>query len=244
MENSGTPLHWRERENSWINRLHTRVKGYNTRREIAKPQLPQIPTHGFRIRQVRRSRHKSRVTEITHNGRVFLSWDWQRRMNYFAGLVNNRPHLVDSYISHLAPRNLLRTITYIGQHGIPGNVQKAFNVLRKRYLSSFPTPSVQPVKGPKLIVMGFTSEIANVVPLRGLLMRPNILSRIPPVCVEFRESITLTIPYFKYGLTLDSFFLNASAVARDISRIFSVFAGILDGLSMPYVLLRIVHFVY
>ena len=151
---------------------------------------------------------------------MFLSRDWQRRINYFAGLVNNRPHLVDSYILHLAPRNLLRMIKYIGQHGIPGNVQNAFNVLRKRYLSSFPTPSVQPVKVPKLIVMGFTSEIANVVPLRGLLMRPNILSRIPPVCVGFRESITETIPCFKYGQTLDSFFLNASAVARDINQDF------------------------
>ena len=57
------------------------------------------------------------------------------------------------------------TINYIRQNGIPGNVLKAFNVLRKRYLSSFPAPSVQPVKMPKVIVMGFTYEIANVVPL-------------------------------------------------------------------------------
>ena len=81
VENSGTPLHWRERGNSWINRLHTRVKGYNTRRKIAKRQLPQIPTHGFGIRRVRRPRHKSRITKITHNGRVFLSRDWQRRIS-------------------------------------------------------------------------------------------------------------------------------------------------------------------
>ena len=60
---------------------------------------------------------------------------------------------------------MVRMIKYIGQNGIPGNVQKAFNALRKRYLSSFPAPSVQPVKVPKLIVTGFTSEIANVVPL-------------------------------------------------------------------------------
>ena len=95
-------------------------------------------------------------------------------MNYIAGLVNNRPHLVDSYILHLGPRNLLRMIKYIGQHGIPGNVQKAYILLRKRYLSSFPTPSVYPVKEPKLTVMGFTSEIANVVPVRELLMRGQI----------------------------------------------------------------------
>ena len=90
VENSGTPLHWRERENSWINRLHTRVEGYNTRWEVAKPQPPQIPTHGFGVKRVRRSRHKSRITKITHNGRVLLSRGWQRRMNYFAGLVSHR----------------------------------------------------------------------------------------------------------------------------------------------------------
>ena len=117
-------------------------------------------------------------------------------MNYYAGLVNHRQHLGDSYILHLAPINMLRMIKYIGQNGIRGNVQKAFNVLRKRYLTSFPAPSVQPVKVHKFIFMGFTSEIANVVPLRGLLMRPNILSRKPPVCVGLRESIMETIPLF------------------------------------------------
>ena len=136
--------------------------------------------------------------------------------------------MVHWYMLHLAPRNKVRmndTINYIGQNGIPGNSQKAPNVLRKRYLSSFPAPSFQSVKVPKLIVMGFTSEIANVVPLRGLLVRPNILSKMPPVCVGFRESIVETIPCFTYGETLDFFFLNASAVAPDINQNFQCIRG-------------------
>ena len=150
----GTPRHWRIRENSWINRLKTRTNGYNTRREISKPLPPRMPTHGLGIiRRIIRSRHKPRVTKMTHNGRVFLSRDWQRRINYFAGLVNHRPHLVDSYMSQLAPKNMLRMIKHIGQNGIPGNIQKAFNALRKHYLSSFPPPSVQQVIIPKLIVI-------------------------------------------------------------------------------------------
>ena len=68
--------------------------------------------------------------------------------------------------------------------------------------------------------MGFSSKIVSVVPLRGLLMRPNIYNRIPPVCVGFRESILETIPCFKYGQTLDLFFPNASAVAPDINEDF------------------------
>ena len=101
------------------------------------------------------------------------------------------------------------------QNGISGHTQKAFNVLRKYYLSSFPPPSVKPLRAPKLVVVGFTSMIANVDPLRGLFMRANTLSHIPPECVGFRECIVKSIPCFKHGDTLDNCFLNATAVARD-----------------------------
>ena len=120
---------------------------------------------------------------------MFLSRDWKRRILYFAGLVNNRPHLVQSYLSKLAPKTLLRMIKYGGRQGAPGNVQQAFNVLRKQFLKSFPSTEVKKRTFPKLIIMGYTSEIVNVVRLRGLLMRPNILSQIPPTCQAFRECI-------------------------------------------------------
>lgn len=66
--------------------------------------------------------------------------------------------------------------------------------------------------------MGFTSRIANIIPLRGLLMRPNILSRIPPELKEFRDCILETIPCFKYGEALDSMYINTTAVGRDANE--------------------------
>ena len=44
---------------------------------------------------------------------------------YIAGLVKNRPYLVQSYLPKLAPKALLRIIKYVGTQGVPGNVQQA-----------------------------------------------------------------------------------------------------------------------
>ena len=38
---------YRELESSWISRLDTSHLGYNSRREIAKPPDPLVPTHGY-----------------------------------------------------------------------------------------------------------------------------------------------------------------------------------------------------
>ena len=64
LQNSGIQQHWRVRNNSWIHRLNTFQNGYNTRREIAKPRYPTLPSHGFGIRPVKRSRHGTRVTRV------------------------------------------------------------------------------------------------------------------------------------------------------------------------------------
>ena len=98
---------------------------------------------------------------------------------------------MDTYISKLAPKTLLRMIKHAGQQGIPGNVQQAFNVSRRHFLKSFPPPEIKERKIPKLNVTVFTinGDISNVVPSRGLLMLPNILSNIPPSCRAFRECI-------------------------------------------------------
>ena len=104
LQNSGIQQQWRVRENSWIHRLNTLQNGSNTRREIAKPRYPPLPSHGFGIRLVKRSRHGTRVTKVNggyQGRRMFLSRVWKRRILYFAGLVNNRPHLVQSYLSTL-----------------------------------------------------------------------------------------------------------------------------------------------
>ncbi|MEP3682181.1 MAG: GIY-YIG nuclease family protein, partial [Ekhidna sp.] len=203
--------HWINGGNSWIHRLDTLREGYNTRREKAKPCYPHIPSHGFGTRPVKRSRHGVRVSEINggyQDKRTFSSRDWKRRVDYFTGLVNNKPHLVEKYISKLAPKTLLRMIKHVGQQGIPGNVQQAFNTLRKHFLKSFPPPEIKERKIPKLVVTGFTSEISNVVPLRGLFMRPNILSNIPPSCQEFRECIIKSVLCFKYGWRHNGLFIS------------------------------------
>ena len=103
----------------------------------------------------------------------------------------------------------------IGRQGVPGNVQQAFNILRKQMLKYFPSTEVKKRTFPKRIIMGYTSEIVNVVRLRGLLTRPNILSHIPPTCQAFRECIVKSIPCFKYGGNMDGTFLNTSIVGRD-----------------------------
>lgn len=99
----GTQIHWRKRENSWIHRLKAYTNGYNTRRELRRPSRPALPSHGFGVRRVTRSRQSTRIWKIGNNvwqgGRVFLSRDWRRRVDYFTGLINNRPYLVDAYMT-------------------------------------------------------------------------------------------------------------------------------------------------
>ena len=102
LQNCGIQQHRRVRENSWITRLNTFQNGCNARREIAKPRYPPLPSHGFGIRPVKRSRHGTRVTKVNggyQGRRMFLPRDRKRRILYVAGLVNNRPHLVQSYLS-------------------------------------------------------------------------------------------------------------------------------------------------
>ena len=87
---------------------------------------------------------------------------------------------------------------YVGQEGVPGNMREAFKILRQHFLKSFPPPEVKKHKIPKLIVLGYTSEIANVLPLQGLLMRQvYILTHIPPLCQEFRDIIVKSLPCLK-----------------------------------------------
>ena len=64
LQNSGIQQHWRTRENSWIHRLSTFRNGCNTRREITEPRYPQLPSHGFGVRPVKRSRHGARITKV------------------------------------------------------------------------------------------------------------------------------------------------------------------------------------
>ena len=221
VDNVRNSWHWRKRENAWIHKLNSHRNGYNTRREIVKPRSPGIPSHGFGIRPIKRSRREERISKANggfHGKIMFLSRDWKRRVLYLAGLVNHRPHLPRSHISKQAPKNVRRMIKYVGQEGLPENMREAFKILRQHLLKSFPPPKVKKGKIPKLIVLGYTSEIANVLPLRGLLMRQNTLAHIPPSCQEFREINSKSTPCFKNGETLDRTFLNITAVGRDVEQ--------------------------
>ena len=109
-----------------------------------------------------------------------LSRDWKRRVLYLAELDNQRQRLVKPHISKLVPKNVRRVIKNVGQEGFPGNLREAFKILRQDFLKSFPPPEVKKREIPKLVVLGYASEIANVLPLRGLLMRQNILAHALP----------------------------------------------------------------
>ena len=87
--------------------------------------------------------------------------------------------------------------------------------MRKQFLTSFPLTEVKKRTFPKLTIMGYTSEIVNVVRLRGRLTRPNILSHIPPTCQAFWEYFVKSILCFKYGDIMNGTFLNTSIVGRD-----------------------------
>ena len=141
---------------------------------------------------------------------MFLPRDWKRRTLYFAGLVNNRPHLVQSYLSKSAAKTLLRMIKYVGRQGIPGNI------LREQFLKSFPSTEAKKTTFPKLIIIGFK------VHQRGC-QRSSIAwtsyalqySNIPPTCQAFRECVVKSIPCFKYHDTIDGTSLTTSILGRD-----------------------------
>lgn len=125
---------------------------------------------------------------------------------------------MDAYIESLAKKNMLRMITYVGQKGITEDVLLAFKRLRKEYLASFPPALVKQRKVPQLVVIGFTSNIADVLPLRSILMRPNILSHIPSELAEFKDAVQRIIPCFKYGERSEGMYINTTAVARDANQ--------------------------
>lgn len=124
----GTRMHWRVRENSWIHRLNSLKNGYNTRREIKKPDPPTLPSHGFGKRPVKKSRHGTRITKtsVGVSAMRVLSKDWKRRVDFLTGLIKNKPHMVDAYIKGLSRRNMVRMIRYIGQGVIEGDVKQTF----------------------------------------------------------------------------------------------------------------------
>ena len=76
-ENVRNLWHWRKRENAWIHMLNSYRNGDNTRREIVKPRPPEIPSHGFGIRPIKRSRHE-RISKVNggFQGKIMFLSGW------------------------------------------------------------------------------------------------------------------------------------------------------------------------
>lgn len=220
--NGDPERHCRIRENSWIHRLDTVVRGYNSRVELMAPPRPFLPSYGFGARPIRRSRQSKRITRAPalKSSRRFLSRDWKRRWDYLTDLATSRGYQakIKRYLNKLKLKTVRCMLRYIGQQAISPEQREPFKRLRLRYLNMFPEPSMPVKTPPRLLILGFTSAVANVVPLRGILMRQNLLSLMPLSARQIRDSIIKTVPGFKYGETTDRMLLNSTNVGREVGR--------------------------
>ena len=67
---------FRRRESSWIQRLDTLRRGYNSRREMAKRQAPLLPVYGLGPAPIKRSRNADRDTKFANKRRIDLRMDF------------------------------------------------------------------------------------------------------------------------------------------------------------------------
>ena len=211
--------HISERENAWIHRLDSVRKGYNSRVERRAPPRLAIPSHGFGVRAIRRSRHIARISDRntirSSFPRLFATRDWERRFNFLLKIAK-RNGLLAPHVDKLKPKTVRFLLRYVSDLVYSEDHLAALKALRAKYLSFFPSPEMPCKKRPRLVILGFTSKLADVVPLRNILLRQNILSFLPPVARDFRVAITKTIPGFKYGDVTDKMFLNGARVGREI----------------------------
>ena len=70
--------------------------------------------------------------------------------------------MVQSYLSKLAPKTLLRMASTLGDKGVPGNVHQAFNILIKQLLKSFRSTEVKKRTFSKWIIMGYTLSLIHI----------------------------------------------------------------------------------
>lgn len=215
-------MQMRRRENSWIHRLDARRNGYNSRVEIRPPPRPSLPSHGFHVRPIRTSRHPTRISNRpafkSAASRKYLSRDWKRRWTYIISLDKISGAAVQLYVDKLKPKTVRCMLKYISQEAFSREQFHPFKRLRAKYLDQFPSPEMPTKKRPKLLILGYTSKLADVISLRGILMRPNLLSLIPPEARKVRDVIHQTVPGFKYGDVTDRMFLNGTRVGRDLER--------------------------
>ncbi len=215
--------HVRRRENSWIHRLDTVANGYNSKVELVAPPRLSLPSHGFKVRRISRSRHPQRISSHiwVHKSpslRRYASRDWQRRWNFLLKLSRRAIALAESYVNKLSHKNIKSMLRFKGLQITQSADVLPFKLLRSMYLKSYPPAEMPSKKVPRLFIVGFTSKLAERVPLRGILMRLNLLSLIPESARLVRNAIYATIPGFKYGSITDKMFLNGPEVGRDLDH--------------------------
>ena len=88
--------------------------------------------------------------------------------------------MVQSYLSKLAPKTLLRMASTLGDKGVPGNVHQAFNILIKQLLKSFRSTEVKKRTFSKRIIMGYTSEIVKCSSFAWATYAPQYFDSHPP----------------------------------------------------------------
>ena len=119
---------YRERESLWISRLNTLHLGHNSRREIAKPPAPLVPTHGFGPAPIKRSQHPDRI-KISNLQARYLAKQVIKRALHLKNLVQNRLAEVGTYISSLHGRTIQRILKYMSSIRRGG----AEEIVLKRY---------------------------------------------------------------------------------------------------------------
>ena len=198
---------YRERESSWMSRLDTLHSGYNKRRQIAKPADPLVPPYGFGPAPIKRSRHSDRI-KIPNFLARYLTREGIKRTVYLKSLVQNRPDEVDKYVSSLRCRTIQRILKYLSSIRREDVFKEISVILRQRYLSKFPVPKVPMTSPPRLHIIGYTSTLADIIPLRALYSDPSLLALLPRG--DFRDAIRTTIPAFFYGETVDRMMINTT----------------------------------
>ena len=132
-------------------------------------------------------------------------------------LLQNKPDEVDEYISSLHTRTIQRILRYLTSERRGESLNELLVILRKSYLSKFPVANVTVRRPPLLQIVGYTSALADIVPLRALYNDPSLLVHLPQG--ELRDTIrTTTIPAFHYGETMDRFILNGTNVRKDYDQ--------------------------
>ena len=92
---------FRRRESSWIQRLDTLRRGYNSRWEMAKRQAPLLPAYDLGPAPIKRPRNADRIAIPDLQTSNRSSKDGLGRTMHLQYLLQNKPDEVDEYISSL-----------------------------------------------------------------------------------------------------------------------------------------------